>query len=100
MFGNFHSYCLDSAKKISNEQTAAIMEKFIDMCKLMDEFTQRNSIMSGKLDERSSACEAMKTALPSAVKKMLEVTKRLETAARKAAPSRQLTGICMPRGLR
>jgi hypothetical protein len=81
---NVLAFCLDPAKKVNKEQTAAIMRYFADMRGIVEELLLHNSYLTGKL-EQSAGHEDKEKQILTAVNKTLQTSKRLETAVKKTA---------------
>ncbi|XP_017758217.1 PREDICTED: uncharacterized protein LOC108549377 [Eufriesea mexicana] len=81
------AFCLDPAKKAGKENAATVMESFLEMRKIVEALTLKNSFLCGKLEERLSSVDETKAALTGAVSRTMEATKRLESAAKWATAS-------------
>ncbi|XP_017765527.1 PREDICTED: uncharacterized protein LOC108554690 [Eufriesea mexicana] len=81
------AFCLDPAKKVGKENAATVMESFLEMRKIVDALTLKNSFLCGKLEERLSSSDEAKAALTGAASRTMEATKRLESAAKGATAS-------------
>jgi hypothetical protein len=85
---NVLAFCLDPSKKVNKEQTATIMRYFKDMAKIVEDLLLHNSYLTGML-EQSTGAKTKETQILTALNQTLQTSKRLETAVKKTARTKQ-----------